>query len=115
MEKTEAFIVGKHMEHFKNDYNLNWIDGPIHILGMHICKTEVESIKYNFEPRMKTIRTIFNMWKQRNLSLKGKVTVINILAASFIVYQCSALVDYISYYLVTCLPVSRNWELFVTW
>ena len=93
------------MEHFNNDYYLNWTDGPIHILGLHICKTEVESIKYNFEPRMKTIRTIFNMWKQRNLFLKGKITV----------YPCSALVDDISHYLVRCLPVSRYWESFVAW
>jgi len=90
-EKTQAFIIGKHMKCFKNDYNLNWTDEPIHILGLIICKTEVESIKYNFEPRTKKIRTIFNMCKQRNLSLKGIVTVINSLAAPLLVYPCTAL------------------------
>ena len=32
-DNTQAFMIGKHMERFKNDYNLNWTDGPIHILG----------------------------------------------------------------------------------
>jgi len=31
------------------------------------------------------------MWNQINISLKGKVTVINILAASLLVYRCIAL------------------------
>jgi len=40
MEKTQAFIINKHMKSFKNDYNLNCTDVPIHILGLHIYKTE---------------------------------------------------------------------------
>jgi len=31
------------------------------------------------------------MWKQRHLSLKGKVILINSLAASLLVYPCTAL------------------------
>jgi len=91
MEKRQAFMIGKHMKLFKNDYNLNWTDGPIHILRLQICKTEVESIKFNFEIRIRKIRTIFNMWKQRHLSLKGKGTVINSPTASILVYSCNAL------------------------
>ena len=53
MEKTQAFMIGKHMKRFNNVYNLNWTDVSIHILGLYVCKTEVESIKYNFEPRIK--------------------------------------------------------------
>jgi len=48
MEKTQAFMTGKDMKRFKNDYNLNWTDESIHILGLYVCKTEVESIKNNF-------------------------------------------------------------------
>ena len=50
-------MIGKHIKHFENDYNLNWTDGPIHILGLHICKTEVESIKNNFEPKKERLGT----------------------------------------------------------
>ena len=41
MEKIQAFMIDKHMKRFKNDYNLNRIDGPIHIRNLHICKTEI--------------------------------------------------------------------------
>ena len=72
-------MTGKYMKRFKNDYNLNWTDWPIHILGLHIRKTEMEMIKYNFEPRIQKIRTLFNMWKQTNRSLKGNLTLVNII------------------------------------
>ena len=90
IDKTQAFMIGKHMR-FKNDYGLKWNYGPIHILGLHICETERDSIKYNFEPKLKKIQSIFNMWKQRNLSLKGKITIIGSLAASLLVYPCTTL------------------------
>jgi hypothetical protein len=91
MDKTQAFMIGKHMR-FKDDYGLKWNDGPIHILGLYICQTEKESVKYNFEPNITKMKSIFNLWKQRNLSLKGKITIINSLAASLIVYPCSTLI-----------------------
>ena len=47
-----------------------------------VCEIETENIKY---------KTIFNMWKQRHLSLKGKITVINSLAASLLIYPCTTL------------------------
>jgi hypothetical protein len=91
MDKTQAFMIGKHMR-FKDDYGLKWNDGPIHILGLYICQTEKDSVKYNFEPNITKMKSIFNLWKQRNLSLKGKITIINSLAASLIVYPCSTLI-----------------------
>ena len=92
MEKTQAFMIGKHMKRFKNDHELQWNYGPIHILGLSICNTEAENIKHNFEPRIKKINTILNIWRQRNLSLKGKITIITSLAASLLIYPCSTLV-----------------------
>ena len=83
-------MIGKHMR-FKRDSDIHWNEGPIHILGLSICNTEAENIKYNFEPRLKKISTIFNIWRQRNLSLKGKITIINSLAASLLIYPCSTL------------------------
>ena len=76
---------------FKRDSDIHWNEGPIHILGLSICNTEAENIKYNFEPRSNKISTIFKIWRQRNLSLKGKITIINSLAASLLIYPCSTL------------------------
>ena len=56
IDKTQAFMIGKHMR-FKRDSDIHWNEGPIHILGLSICNTEAENIKYNFEPRLKFSRS----------------------------------------------------------
>ena len=90
IDKTQAFLIGKHTK-FKQHEKIPWNTGPIKILGISICKTEQESYIQNFEPKIKQIKTLFNIWKQRRLSLKGKITIINSLAASLLVYPCTCL------------------------
>ena len=90
MEKTQAFIIGKHIK-FKETYNLKWCTGSIKLLGLSICNTEQENYIQNFEPKIKKIKSLFKIWKQRHLSLKGKITIINSLAASMLVYPCTCL------------------------
>ena len=55
---------------FKRDSDIHWNEGPIHILGLSIRNTEAENIKYNFEPRLKKISTIFNISKYVNRLLE---------------------------------------------
>ena len=90
IDKTQAFVIGKHTK-FKNNYNLKWCRGPIKMLGISICDTEKENYIHNFEPKLKKIEAIFRVWKQRKLSLKGKITIINSLAGSLLVYPCTCL------------------------
>ena len=90
MDKTQAFIIGKHIR-FKNTYNLTWCEGPINTLGVSICQSPEDNYRYNYEPKIKKIKTILSMWKQRRLSLKGKITVLNTLAISILVYPCTNL------------------------
>jgi hypothetical protein len=90
MDKTQAFIIGKHIR-FKNTYNLTWCEGPIKTLGVSICQTPEDNYKYNYEPKIKKIKIMLSMWKQRRLSLKGKITVLNSLATSILVYPCTIL------------------------
>ena len=88
IDKTQAFLIGKHTK-FKNNYGMTWSDGPINVLGISICQTSAENIKFNYESKISKIKTILNIWKQRNLSLKGKIIIINNLAASILVYPLS--------------------------
>ena len=90
IDKTQAFLIGKHMR-FKDTYNLKWNTGPIKLLGISICNTEQENFTYNFEHKIKQINSLLNIWKQRRLSIKGKITIINSLAASLLVYPCTCL------------------------
>lgn len=52
--------------------------------------TEEEHHQINFEPQLRKIKSICSSWSNRNLSLKGKVTVINALLISLLQYQCAS-------------------------
>jgi hypothetical protein len=91
MDKTQAFMIGKHMKRYKNTESIKWKTFPIYTLGIYICSDENESIRYNFAPKIRLIKTMLNLWKQRNLSLKGKITILNSLAASQLVYICTTI------------------------
>lgn len=45
--------------------------------------------RLNFEPQLNKIKSICSSWSNRNLSLKGKVTVIYALLISLLQYQCA--------------------------
>ncbi len=47
---------------------------------------------YNFKPKISTLRNTLNIWKQRTLSIKGKITIVNTLARSPLIYT-SSLID----------------------
>ncbi len=44
---------------------------------------------HNFQQRILTLKTTLNIWKQRKLSLKGKITVLNHLALAPLIYVTS--------------------------
>jgi len=46
----------------------------------------VKNQKYNYEPKIKKIKFMLSIWKQRRLSLKGKITVLNYLPTSILVH-----------------------------
>jgi hypothetical protein len=83
--------MGKHIKRFKETYTLEWCKGPINVLGASICETQEENYQYNYVPKIKKIKSMLTIWKQRRFSLKGKITVLNNLAASTLVYPCTNL------------------------
>ncbi len=44
---------------------------------------------HNFQQRILNLKSILNIWKQRKLSLKGKITILNNLALSPLIYSSS--------------------------
>ena len=61
------------------------------LLGITITTDEQKSVDKNFTPRLRAIQNILKQWSRRKLSLKGKITIINALALSLIVYPTSVL------------------------
>ena len=93
VDKTIAYILGANNTIKVNDarYGLLWKKLPISLLGIQITKDENESCKNNFENKIESIKVLTRIWASRNLTLKGKITIINSLLIPKLIYPCSIL------------------------
>ena len=74
-EKTEMFWLGKNNRTGKC-FDINISTQPTKVLGLWLSKNTDEIIKINMDERITKLKSLLNMWKQRNLTLKGKITIL---------------------------------------
>ncbi len=74
-------------DHFT--HGVSWIKAPIETLGICITDNDEAKFKLSFQQRILNLKAISNIWKQRKLSLKCKITVLNNLALAPIIYASS--------------------------
>ena len=90
-EKSEAISLGNMPTESKSISGIRLIKEPVKVLGIWISKNVEETYAINFEEKIDKLKKLLNMWRQRKLTLHGKVTVINSLALSQIMYVSSVL------------------------
>ena len=93
-EKTTVFRLGSARETNAKFYSmrkLHWSDRPFKVLGIIVATKNEELIKLNYDPVFEKIETIMRQWKNRDLSLLGKVLIINSLIASLFAYKLAVL------------------------
>ena len=73
------------------DINVKWTNEPIKMLGVNISANRNEIANLNFPDKVSKIETILNIWRERNFTIFGKVTIIKSLAFSQLVYLLSVL------------------------
>jgi hypothetical protein len=76
----------------EQDFGLAWKILPINLLGIVITNDEKTSMEQNFDIRVNSIEILTKIWSTRNLSLKGKLSIINALLIPKIIYPCTILV-----------------------
>ena len=84
-EKTIAKYMNIRMEDTKL-FNIQWTKKSITTLGITVIENEDEYYEINYRPRINKMKALLNIWSSRNLSLKGKVIVINNLALTPLLY-----------------------------
>ena len=89
VEKTTAKYLGSLKNSVESPFGLNWSGNSMQSLGVTFSENEDNHYENNFQLKIKNLRNLLNSWKGRHLSLKGKVTVINNLALSPLVYLAS--------------------------
>lgn len=64
---------------------------PVKVLGIWICKNYDLMMKTNFDERINKLKSLLNMWSQRQLSIKGKIQIIKVKALPLLLYTCTFL------------------------
>ena len=100
-DKTTVFRIGSYRKSDAKHYSekeLHWSKGPINVLGVLIHHENI--LKINYEPIIRKAQTILNTWKRRNLSLIGKIIIVNTLISSLFVYKMLVLPQIPKEYLI---------------
>ena len=69
---------------------ISWVSEGINILGVFVTHT-ANILDINYAPVLQKVQGILNTWKKRDLSLIGKVTIINSMIASLLVHKMMVL------------------------
>ena len=87
VEKTIAYRIGKIEQNEPTlQYDLTWKKLPIKLLGITISTNKEEIIKENFTDKLQSMELLTRIWCRRNLSLKGKLTIINSILLPKLIY-----------------------------
>ena len=93
-DKTTVYRIGSIKDSDANFYSakkIKWTNEPINILGVWVVHTDQQNFERNIQPLMQKAKAVLELWHHRNMSLFGKILVINALVASFFVYRFSVL------------------------
>ena len=86
INKTKAKYIGTLQDSDYFPHGLSWIKENVTTLGIAFTDCENDNYILNFKPRIIKLENTLRIWSQRNLSLKGKITIINSLALSPLIY-----------------------------
>ena len=85
--KTKAMWLEKSRNSDDKPLGLKWVN-EVHSLGIFFSYNTDYVIEKNFTDKSKTFKCILDLWSQCDLSLIGKIAILNSLAFSIITYQC---------------------------
>ena len=88
--KTKLLQLGKLNSQIRSDMPFEVVD-DILLLGIKMGKTDDDGTRYkwNFEERLNKCKRICHDWTNRNLSIKGKVVIVNSLLVPILLYPAT--------------------------
>ena len=90
--KTEGMSLGACRHNTSTPFDIAWPLEPIYALGIYFTYNEHVSFKKkNFEEKLNSMKNLLNLWRGRNLTLYGRITILKSLALSKLVYNTSVL------------------------
>jgi hypothetical protein len=91
-DKSEAIYIGvsSNFRH-KVGINIRWSNNFVKCLGVYIHKDLDKATQHNIREKLDKIQNIIKIWKCRHLTLKGKITIVNSLLISQMLYIASVI------------------------
>ena len=93
MKKTTIYRIGSLKNSNAKIYTtkeVNWLDGDIETLGITVNNSSVQE-NTDFDNAISKMGSIINLWFNRDLTLMGKILLINTLMASLFIYKMAVL------------------------
>ena len=73
------------------EYNVSWTNGPIEVLGISLSPDIKETAIVNYKAVLEKIKKTIELWSSQKLTLYGKISIINTVLLSKLIYRISCL------------------------
>ena len=93
-DKTTLYRVGslrKTNAKLYTQQKMNWSNDTIKVLGINIYQENKVLLQQNYAPAIQKANAITVQWSKRNLSMFGKINIVNTLIASLFIYKMMVL------------------------
>ena len=88
-QKTEAIGLGSTPKSDIHKINIKVPSGPIKIVGIFFSQVPSETYNGNFTEKILKIKKLLNVWRQRGLTLIGKIQIIKSLIIPIVMFTCA--------------------------
>ena len=89
--KTEAMWLGKWKNRCDTPFNFKWPVDPICALGVFFSYDTIKADKLNFDEKLRSMEKVLNIWKNRKLTLIGRINIVKTLVLSKLIFNSSNL------------------------
>ena len=88
-EKTKVIKLGVSQKDQNKTFGLNWTQGPIKVTGIYVGKDLKENETMTLNEKYMKMKSILSMWRTRNLTIKGKITLLRSQIIPLVLYVAS--------------------------
>ena len=85
VDKTEAIWLGRN-NRYEKICGIKITQEPVKVLGIWPSKNSKEISRLDLDQRIEKLRILLNLWSQRGLTIKGKITIIKSKAPPLITF-----------------------------
>ena len=91
MTKTKGILLGPYKNIPQDVCGINFTNNPVRCFGIYLGHNKEKCFEKNWIEKVEKIENILEIWKKRQLTIFGKVTIIKTVIISKLVYNFSLL------------------------